>query len=370
MTAAAKVSWRQALAWRLKRQFLDLPTDLGVEEVVRRLSGVQAQVASSAELAVRLRRGNSAAGEVSKALADGRLIKTWANRGTLHLLTPEEGGGILSLVAANRSWERPSWQRYFGITPQSIEDLRHAAREVLDRRALTREELIGAVTLQPGLKHLGKQLRSGWGTLLKPLAWQGDLVYGPSQGTRVTFTTPETASKRWAGVPSADEAGPRVFRAYLSAYGPATVDNFAAWLTRPTRKQLRGWIEAAGTDVAEVEVDGENAYILAADVDELARTKPSRAVHLLGGFDQWVLGPGTADTHIIPAGRRQAVSKTAGWIAPVVVVGGVVAGTWELKGEDIAMSWFPEASVPPRARLEAGIERLSSIVGRRLRVTI
>jgi Uma2 family endonuclease len=39
-------------------------------------------------------------------------------RGTLHLLAPEDGGAFLALIAAARPWARPSWQRYFGATPQ------------------------------------------------------------------------------------------------------------------------------------------------------------------------------------------------------------------------------------------------------------
>ncbi len=51
-----KVSWPQALAWRLERQLLNPVGDLSVADTVRRLCGVQSQVASSAELAVRVRR--------------------------------------------------------------------------------------------------------------------------------------------------------------------------------------------------------------------------------------------------------------------------------------------------------------------------
>src|SRR3990170_4062310 len=104
-----KVSWRQALAWRMERQLLEPIGRRPVADVVRRLCGVQAQVASSAELAVRLRRQSSRPGEVARALADGRLIKTWAMRGTLHLLAPEDAGALLSLMASGRSWELPSW---------------------------------------------------------------------------------------------------------------------------------------------------------------------------------------------------------------------------------------------------------------------
>ena len=84
------VTWQQALAWRMERQLLDPVGPASVVDVVHRLCGVQAQVASSAELAVRARQQTSRAGEVGRALADGGLIKTWAMRGTLHLFTPDD----------------------------------------------------------------------------------------------------------------------------------------------------------------------------------------------------------------------------------------------------------------------------------------
>lgn len=51
-----RVTWPQALGWRMARQLLEPIGTLSAVEVVRRLGGVQAQVASSAELAVRVRQ--------------------------------------------------------------------------------------------------------------------------------------------------------------------------------------------------------------------------------------------------------------------------------------------------------------------------
>ena len=364
-----KVTWRQALAWRIQRHLLDPIGVLPVPQVVRRLCGVQAQVASSAELAVRVRRQTSRSGEVGRALSEGRLIKTWAMRGTLHLLTPEEGGAFLSLIAAGRSWERPSWVRYFGATPEVMEALRHAVREALDGAVLTRDELVGAITSRRGLGHVGEALRSGWGTLLKPLAWQGDLCFGPNRGRNVTFTSPEAASSRWAGLPDPEEAAPVAFTAYLAAYGPATPDAFTGWLGAG-RRRLRAAFGALGDRVAEVEVDGERAYVLAEDLDELDSTKPTAAVRLLPGFDQYVLGPGTGDGHVVPRARRAAVSKQSGWIAPVVLAGGSVCGTWEVDREAVRVAWFREAGHPPRKALESEVARVRSILDRDLRAAI
>lgn len=369
---AVKVTWQQALAWRMQRHLLDPVGKLPVAGVVRRLCGVQAQVASSAELAVRVRREASRPGEVGRALSDGRLIKTWAMRGALHLLTPEEAGAFLSLMAAGRSWERPSWQRYFGVTTELLDVLRRAVRKALDGTPLTRDELVAAVVAQRGLGHVGEALRSGWGTLLKPLAWQGDMCFGPSRGGRVTFMRPEAASSSWAGVPDPDEAAPVAIVAYFRAYGPATVDAFGNWLAGGWfgKRQLRTWFGALGDRLAEVEVDGERVHVLAEDLDELASARPTSAVRLLPGFDQYVLGPGTADGRVVPAARRAAVSKQSGWISPVVVAGGVVCGTWELDDDRVRVAWFSEAGRLPRKALEAEVARLSSLLDRDLRAAI
>lgn len=371
MTVPA-LTWPQVLAWRMRRQLLDPIGKPSVSEVVRRLCGVQTQVASSAELAVRVRRQTSKRGEVARALSEGRLIKTWAMRGTLHLLTPEDGGAVLSLVASGRPWERPSWERYFGMTAKHWDQLRPTVREALDGRVLTREELIAVIIAQRGLRHLGDALRSGWGTLFKPLAWHGVLCFGPSRGNRVTFMRPSAASTRWAGVPDPDEAARKVIVAYFGAYGPATIDNFRNWLSRWSvgARQMRTWFSALGDRLVQVEVDGTSVYVLAEHLDDLAAARPTKAVRLLPGFDQYVLGPGTDDGHVVPAKRRTAVSKQSGWISPVVVAGGSVKGTWELEGDHVRIGWFKEAGKPPRALLEAEVERLASILGHDLRTKV
>ncbi len=351
----------------MKRHFLDPLGKPSIDQVVDRLCGVQAQVASSAELAIRIRRQKSRSGDVGSALSSGRLIKTWAMRGTLHLLTPERAPAFLSLIASGRSWERPSWQKYFGVSPSQIEALRKAARSALKDGPLTREELIAAVTRVRGLRHVGEALGSGWGTLLKPLAWQGDLVFGPSRGNRVTFTLPEVASPRWPGMPEPDEAAPEAILSYLGAHGPATADAFGNWLAGGWfgKRRLNAWFADLGDALAEVEVDGHTAFVPTALLDDLATTKPTKALRLLGGFDQYVLAPGTGDARVVAVERRPLVSKQSGWISPVVVSGGVVSGTWETKDDHIVVSWFKERRLSRRL-LEDDVRRLGSILARPL----
>jgi hypothetical protein len=115
-----------------------------------------------------------------------------------------------------------------------------------------------------------------------------------------------------------------------------------------------------------VDLDGEPAQVLTEDLDDLAATPASTAVRLLPGYDQWVLGPGTAEAHVVPPARRQLVSRQAN----LVIAGGVVSGTWSLAGDQLAADWFTEAGPPPRDALAAEVARLAPILDRPLRSAI
>jgi hypothetical protein len=362
------LGWSQALAWRMRQQLLDPVGAESVAGVVRRLGAIPAQPDAAAELAVRVRRVRSRSGEVARALAEGRIIKTFAFRGATHLVTPEDGGAYLALRAASRMWELPSWQSYYGLTPSDWPLLREAVREALADGPLTRAELAGAITARPKFRHLGFAFADGAGTLLKPLAWQGDMSFGPPRDGHATFQRLDR-NPRWAGVPDLDEAGMRAVEAYFRAYGPATPDHVRYWLGEGLgagRKRIQSWILAFGDRLAAVDLDGEPAYVLREDLQDLAATPATTAVRLLPGYDQWVLGPGTADAHVVPPSRRKLVSRQAN----IVIVGGFVSGTWSLADDRVVAAWFAEAGPPPREALADEVARLADILDRPLQSTV
>ncbi|MGY2027992.1 winged helix DNA-binding domain-containing protein [Nocardia gipuzkoensis] len=360
-----QVTWDQVFAWRLHRQYVRSRADEGVVAIAERLCGVQAQVTSAAELAVALRSVQPEPGGLVRALEDGTLLKTWAMRGTLHALTPDLAAACLALIGSARTWEKPSWQKNFGASPAEVAALTEAVAEVLDGAVLTREELVEALVSEPGFHRLGEELRSGWGALLKPLAWQGVLCHGPARGTKVTFTSPAHLVRDWPGLPEPDAAAHVAVLGYLRAYGPATPETFDAWLSRNSLRKttVRRWFAELGELLTEVEVEGRRAFLPTDQVDAVAAAAPSAAVHLLGAFDQYVLGPGTGDTVLLPAAHRGKVSRTAGWISPIVVVGGRIAGTWELTEDAVAITMFDGAPLPKRG-LDAAVAHVALAAGR------
>ncbi|GAA3160296.1 winged helix DNA-binding domain-containing protein [Planomonospora alba] len=359
------LTWPQVLAWRLKRQFVDPAAGPDAVSVVRRLTGVQVQVASSAELAVAVRRARPRRGEIDEALwRDRTLVKTWTARGTLHLVPADELPAHAAVLGSFRHWEKGAWQRGHGVTAQETAALLDAVPEALAGRALTREELVEAVLAITGDAHLKEALASGWGALLKPLSFLGELCYGPPREGRVTFTRPRDHVPGWpAALPTAQEGGLTLLRSFLGAHGPATPETFDAWLYRGASRKavLRGWFRDLAPELAEVEIEGRPMVVLAEHLDDLAATPPTEGVHLLPGFDQYILGAPRDLEPLLPAPARPKVSRAAGWISPVVVHRGRVAGVWEAKNGGIAVELFEDV---PAAALAAAVERVRALLGR------
>jgi hypothetical protein len=366
--AEVSITWAQALGWRMERHLLDPVGAESVADVVRRLGAVLSMDDSLAELAVRTRSMASRPGELGQALAAGEVVEVFAFRGSMHYLSPEEGGVYLALRAAGRQWELPSWVEYYQLGPADWPDFRAAVRDALRAGPLTIAELGAAVTSRRAYRHLKPVFDDGAGTLIKPLTWQGDMSFAPSRDGRRTFQSLDD-NPRWKGIPDLDDAGPRAITMYLRTYGPATSDHLHYWLgdgLSAGRRRLDRWFSELGDRLAAVDVDGTTAFVMAEDVESLTAARPSDAVRFLPGHDQWVMGPGTKDTHVTPSTRREAVTRKAN----PVTVGGVVRGTWATKGDRLTVTWLDPTQLRSRKAIEEETSRLAGILDTDLHLSL
>jgi hypothetical protein len=291
-------------------------------------------------------------------------------RGTLHVLPTHEAGAYLALLAAARTWEKGAWQRTF-LDARQMAAVGEAAAEVLEGAVLTREELTDAIITRTRDASLAEHLRSGWGAVLKPLAWQGLLCYGPARDNRVTFTRPDTYLPGWSGLPDAHAAAPLVVERYLGAYGPATPASFDDWLLRgatPKTVVKRWFAELAGADrVVPVGVEGERLYANAQDAEDMSATPPETPVRLLPAFDQYVVTAARDDLEVIDVTERGRVYRPQGWLSPVVVAGGRMVAVWRQQRRRARLEVVvePFAPLPPRTwpAVEEEAQRLAAFVG-------
>ena len=294
MQPVARLGWEQVLGWRLRRQWLDRRAS--VEEVLQVASdirGLHAQVLSSAELTLWARIDGLKAGELGRLLWEDRsLVKTWAMRGTLHLLPSAEYPIWQAALDTRRQYIKSVWLRNFGISSEEHEQLLAAVSEALSSGMLTREELAGEVERLTGSPDQAERVRGSWGAYLKPAAYRGQLCFGPAAGQNVRFARPDLWLGDWQRVDSATALA-EVTRRYLSAYGPATREDVARWwgVTPP---EAGAMLKALGDEIAAVDVGGASMWLLSKDLGEIgirfaarfgevaAGLRPVRGRHISG----------------------------------------------------------------------------------------
>ena len=115
---------------------------------------------SSAELTVWARVNDLDRRAIQHALwKDRTLVKTWAMRGTLHLLPAAELPVWHAALGTSRRYLRPAlWQKYFGITIEELDRLTEAIGTALQGRTLTREELATEVRTVTGSAAFAEKL--------------------------------------------------------------------------------------------------------------------------------------------------------------------------------------------------------------------
>ena len=325
----AATTWERIAALRLRRQHLEeRATRDQMLDVVRDHVAVQAQVIGSAELAINARIDGMRRDDVRDALWSSRsLVKTWAMRGTLHLVAADELPELVAALGTRINWTRPVWLRYFEVTREEMLALQDAIGEILSDRPMTRAALGTALAQRLGDDAFAHRVASGWGTFLKPAAGRGYLCFGPDDGRNVTFVDP----REWLGreMPEpGEDALAAVIERQLRAFPGSSKGELARWWGVQGGATLRRPIASLGGRVAELEADGTKVLVLAEDVEALATIEPSSAVRLLPAFDPYTLGLQKEAEPLLPRDRRPLVSRTAGWISQVLIVGGAVQGTW------------------------------------------
>jgi hypothetical protein len=340
--------------------------------------GLHAQVMSSAELQAAARLDGLRAADVREALWERRcLVKVWAYRETLHLLTADD---LAEFVVAARSlerWHTPAWLRYFILTEREVGELIDAVGAVLSDRPMTRADLAAAVTKRIRKPKLREAMLTGWGTFLAPAAQRGHLAFGPSDGRNVAFVDPSAWLGRKIAIAedpaTADEALGRLIGRYLAVFPGASKEMIARWWGAGRMAAVNRAIALVPDPIEEVDVDGVLGLVRREDLEALATVSARHAVRLLPGFDPFTNELPRRVHAVLPEPHHDRVHRTAGWVTPIVVVDGRVAGTWEIgdgKSGTVEVQPFERLSAAATKELKAEVERVAAFLDRPLRMAL
>lgn len=325
------LSAKQVTSWRLSKHHLVERADKSqLAKVVEDVCGIQAQVLSGAAIGIWARVDGVSAHEIEDALwKQHTLAKTWAMRGTLHLLSASD---LPIYVAAlkTRLNDIEEWLvRNYKLSPGEMGRVVCDIHEALDGRCLNRAQIAERVAAQSKIRpELTQLLLSGWGILLQPAAYAGSLCFGPSQGPKPSFVRPDQWIGRWRE-PDGEEALRRLVLRFVASYGPMTRHDFQHWWGKLNTKTMM-IVGSVFDELEQVEFEGRKYWLGEQDVDEVRKVRLTHTVRLLPSWDCYVMFYHPRELFVSTRFRSRIFDQIHGNL-PVLLIDGKASGVWDRK---------------------------------------
>ena len=295
----------------LARQLLLERRKLGVQQAVERICAIQAQWPQSPYIGLWNRLIGFRKEQLTRALAQHRVVKTQLFRITLHITSARDYPYFFAV------WGPAARDRTPGVPQHTLEELTRRVRAVALERPLMQDEVEELAAADMG----GMRWRT---RTLTPL------VHLPPGGTWSHYgRTQLRAMEAVLGVelPSPEDGAERLVRSYLAAFGPATQEDilrFAGLRVRDIR---------AGLERVELRRFRDERGRLLLDLPRAALPPGDSPapVRFLPKWDSALLAYAPPErTRILPERFRAAVIAKNGDVAPTVLVDGFVAAMWNL----------------------------------------
>ena len=347
--------------FRLRRHHLldDEPAD--AVTICRDVCGVQAQVMSAAYLQLWTRNHAITRGEIESALWKTRtLVKTSLVRQTLHLIPTNEFQLYIAALRPSRMAAVLRVMARCGIAREEGEALTPLIMDALASGPLGRVAIADAVRPKVS-KRVRAWMEKVWSIVRVPVS-EGLICYGPGENSEINFIRVDQWLPHLKRKPiSSTQAQLVLLRKYLSAYGPATLTDFSHWsgISMQEVKPLRALIESEAKEIP----GRKSSFLLREDVAALNKSAGRTAcIRLLPIFDTYLLAHRDKN-HLLSAQHYKRVYRNQGWISPVVLIDGAIAGVWSHKLQNrnllVNVDPFGKLSTIERNGIRREAERLA-----------
>jgi uncharacterized protein YcaQ len=328
------------------------------------MCGVQAQVMSAAYLQLWTRNHAITRAETESALwKDRTLVKTSLMRQTLHLIPTDEFLLYIAALRPSRFAQAMRVMERCGITREESEAIIPWIMDILSSGPLSRPAIAAAIRPKAS-KRVRFWMENSWSLVRLPVA-EGLVCYGSGESNEANFIrVDQWLPKLKPELMPATEAQCGLLRKYLRAYGPATLTDFAHWsgISMQEVKPLRALL---GSDLAEIPDGKKSCLLLREDVAVLNGSSSAArgSIRLLPIFDSFLLAHRDKD-HLLSAKHYKRVYRNQGWISPVILIDGAIAGVWshKLKNKRLLVEIEPFGKLSKAER--AGIEREAESLAR------
>lgn len=326
-------------AERLRSHRLSSPAP-SVLDAASHMLATQAQEFWGGRWAIAARtRGRTTVRDVDAAFDRGEIVRSWTQRGTIHLLPAADLAWVLSLTGERQSRQAAAVRRAEAIDEEELARAEALARTALrGGERLARKELFDV--LEAGGVSTARQ--RGYHLLvalsLRAVVCQGPVVPRDAGPTREQYLV---LTEDWVtdAASPADPAAELFFR-YIASHGPAGARDFAWWTGLPLGVS-RAAAEAASDRLVLVEDEPEPLYVAAGARPRASSMAPP--VVALPPFEEYYLSYADRTVPCAPEFLTAIGPSMNGIVRPIIVARGEVIGVWT---HSVAVGRHADSPVP------------------------
>jgi hypothetical protein len=364
---------RDLLRSRLIHQKIAHTSRSSPSEVVAWLGAMQAQDYPGALWAIGLRSEGATEADVETAIAKRAIVRTWPMRGTLHFVAAADVRWMLDLLTPRIIAGSATRSRQLELDGAIFARSRKLfIRALQGGRKLTREAMCALLKRAK----ISTEAQRGYHILWR-LAQEGLLCFGTREGRQHTFTLLDEWAPR-AKTMDREEALAELARRYFTSHGPATLQDFVWWSGLKISDGKAG-LAMAAAHLSRETMNGTDYWAPHAAPPSTSSftlhpsTLPTPPLHLLPGFDQYMLGYTDRSAALDPVHSQKIVPGNNGMFMPTIVVRGRIVGTWKraLKRKGITLEARPFAPLNKTETREftAAARRYGDFMGMPLETT-
>jgi hypothetical protein len=287
------------------------------EDVVRSMGAIQSQDYAHSLWAIGIRTKNANIADVEQALTDGKLVRTWLMRGTVHMILAEDLTWMRKLFSERilarltpKAWE------YHAMTPEVMERARVILVKALSgKKALSRRELVRDHLAGSGIFDDKQQSYF----IFDYLSHIGVLCSGPPQGKDQTFVLADEWVTNQRQL-SREESLVVLAERFFTSHGPATLTDYVNWSGLKVVDAKFG-LHAVQNKLKSLTIDGSE-YWMSPQVQE------SEGLFLLPGYDELLIGYKDRTASFKTYGHTP-ISTYNGMFYATIIEDGQVLGVWK-----------------------------------------
>jgi hypothetical protein len=324
-------------------------------QVLDWMLAIQGQDFAGAKWSLGLRAPGSTDADVEIAFATGSFVRTWAMRGTLHLVNAADVHWLLALLGPNIVAGSARRYRELELDKTALERSRALmVRALEDSQTCDRKTLMSLLE-QEGISTAGQRAPYMLAhAALTGSIYQSAVIRNEPLYSLLPYPKPEALLTR-------EEALAELARRYFVSRGPATLADFVWWSGLSTADARLG-LRAVQKDLLREQIAGSDYWWMPG---EAAQPIQVDGAFLLPGFDEYCLSYKDRRAILDVEYIRQLTPKN-GMLPATIIVDGLVSGVWKrvFKKGTVEISASPAAPLTAEQResLATAAERFGAFL--------